>query len=111
MARDNLKNVETSPVQWEVRKVEGPDGEEQERPVPVEPHIGSTVAGHEVEQTVQTGYVRGGTSRPPEDSDQEPGQVQQLDNDGNPVDVHPGEIARVQREEGSQAAADKLGGS
>lgn len=102
VAHDYQAGKSTSPVSFETKTVDG-----VKRPVPTEPHIGSTTTVNEREATVQTGYARGGTTRPPKGQS---GEVEQLDNDGNPVAIHPGEIARIVEEEGSQAANKKLTG-
>lgn len=96
-ARDRTGKV-TNPVNF--KTVKG-------RPVPDEPHIGSTeVERDPKEATEQAGFARGGTTRPPKGDD---GGVKQLDNDGNPIGVHPGEIAKITKEDGPKAAADKVG--
>lgn len=98
VAHDYQAGKTTSPVNF--KTVDG-------RPVPDEPHIGSTTTVPEREASVQTGFVRGGTTRPPKGQS---GEVEQLDNDGKPTKVHPGEITRIVTEEGPQAALKKLGG-
>lgn len=102
VARDNQAGVTTNPVNYKTEKVDG-----VERIVPSEPHIGTTINTEPKEATVQTGYARGGTSRPAEGQS---GEVEQLDNTGKPVKEHPGEIARIVREDGSQAGLDALNG-
>lgn len=102
MARDVYTHNETDPVNFTTEKIGG-----VERPVPDEPHIRSKVDTEPKEQTVQTGFARGGTTRPPAGVS---GQVEQLDNDGKPVKVHPGEIAKEVEENGPHAGLKKLGG-
>lgn len=102
VARDSRGNA-NEPVNFKTEKVDG-----QERIIADEPHIGSTLTEDEDrEPSVQTGFARGGTSRPAKGVS---GKVEQLDNDGNVVKEHPGEIARIVREEGPQAGLKKLGG-
>lgn len=98
VAHDYQAGKSTSPVNF--KTVDG-------RPVPDEPHIGSTTTVPEREPTVQAGFVRGGTTRPPKGQS---GEVEQLDNQGKPTKFHPGEIAKIAEEEGPKAAADKVGG-
>lgn len=98
VAHDYQAGKTTSPVNFKIE-----DG----RPVPDEPHIGSKTDVPDRPTSVQAGFVRGGTTRPTEGQS---GDVEQLDNDGKPTKVHPGEVARAMREEGPQAAAEKVGG-
>lgn len=93
-----------------VRRVRNPAyGSEEGAPewLPSEPHVGGTVHAEQTEETVPTGFVRGGTTNPIGGVS---GEVEQLDNDGRVVAVDPAEVARVQREQGSQAAARRLAG-
>lgn len=107
VARDLTTGNTTSPVRY----VENDDYNKDDgspKFLPAEPHIGLRATNDEApEETVQTGYVRGGTSNPPEGSD---GNVQQLDNDGKVTKVHPGEIALIVEREGPHAALKKLTG-
>lgn len=107
VAHDYQAGKTTHPTNFKIVEVEGPDGKKTKRPFPDEPHIGSKTDVPERPTSVQAGFVRGGTTRPTGD---ESGEVEQLDNDGKPTKVHPGEVARAMREDGPQAAADKVSG-
>lgn len=70
VARDLTRGTVTDPV------ARDKDGKVDE------PHIGAVVNDDPPPKVVQTGFVRGGTTNPPEGED---GSVQRLDNDGKPV--------------------------
>lgn len=107
VARDLSTGNTTSPVRY----IENPDYNKDDGSpqfLPAEPQVNfPRYDGGPVEETVQTGFVRGGTSNPPEGSD---GNVQQLDNDGKVTKVHPGEVAQEVRDNGPHAGLKKMSG-
>lgn len=106
------RDLSTGRVTEPVRYVENPDYNKDDgspKFLPAEPQVNfPRYDGEPPEETVQTGYVRGGTTVPPEGSD---GSVQQLDNDGKVTKVHPAEVSGAVRDEGVKAGLDALGGS
>lgn len=105
------RDLSTGRVTEPVRYIENPDYNKDDgspKFLPAEPQIGfARYDGDAPEETVQTGFVRGGSTNPPEGSD---GSVQQLDNAGKVTNVHPGEVAQAVEDEGVQAGLDKIGG-